>query len=116
MISSGLGRRAYQQYGPYSASKFAMEAMMQIVSLENIKQNISCNSVAPGGLTNSSEKFLGKMEQSKLDAILPANICDDLGLHLVNGTNNDLTGQALTASQWNEENNISVQDLRSRLH
>ena len=56
------------------------------------------------------------MEQSKLDAILPANICDDLVLHLVNGTNNDLTGQALTASQWNEENNISVQDLRSRLH
>ena len=116
MISSGLGRRAYQQYGPYSASKFAMEAMMQIVSLENAEQNISCNSVAPGGLTNSSEKFLGKMEQSKLDEILPANICDDLVLHLVNGTNNDLTGQALTASQWNEENNISVQDLRSRLH
>ncbi|MBI52017.1 MAG: hypothetical protein CL779_02210 [Chloroflexi bacterium] len=116
MLSSGLGRRAYQQYGPYSASKFAMEAMTQIVSAENIDLGIYCNSVAPGGLTNSSEKFLGSMESEKLEKILPANICDDIALFLSSDASGTLTGQALTAKDWNQENNISVEDLKNRLN
>ena len=115
MLSSGLGRRAYQQYGPYSASKFAMEAMMQIVAAENNELGIFCNSVAPGGLTNSSEKFLGVMEQEKLDQILPANICDDIALFLSSDQSGTLSGQALTATDWNQEHNISVEELRQRL-
>ena len=115
MLSSGLGRRAYQQYGPYSASKFAMEAMTQIVSAENRDLGIYCNSVAPGGLTNSSEKFLGSMTSDKLEKILPSNICDDIALFLSSDASGDLTGKALTATNWNEENNISVNELRNRL-
>ncbi|MFB0900859.1 MAG: SDR family oxidoreductase [Dehalococcoidia bacterium] len=115
MISSGLGRKGYLQYGPYSASKFAMEAMMQIIALENANKNIFCNSVAPGGLTNSSEKFLGKMNKSKLDEILPANICDDIILFLATENSSGINGQALTAKEWNKENNITIENLRNRL-
>ncbi|MBR73904.1 MAG: hypothetical protein CL872_03070 [Dehalococcoidaceae bacterium] len=115
MLSSGLGRRAYQQYGPYSASKFAMEAMMQIVSIENSDLGIYCNSVAPGGLTNSSEKFLGTMESEKLEKILPVNVCDDIILFLSSDESGTLTGQALTATDWNQKNNITVEELRNRL-
>ena len=115
MLSSGLGRRAHQQYGPYSASKFAMEAMTQIVSAENNELGIYCNSVAPGGLTNSSEKFLGSMDSSKLEKILPANICDDIVLFLASDASGTLSGQALTAKDWNEENHISVEELKNRL-
>jgi len=115
MLSSGLGRRAYQQYGPYSASKFAMEAITQIVAAENSDLGIYCNSVAPGGLTNSSEKFLGSMKSEKLEKILPPNICDDIVLFLSSDASGALTGQALTATDWNKENDISVEDLRKRL-
>ena len=92
-----------------------MEAMTQIVSAENNELGIYCNSVAPGGLTNSSEKFLGSMDSSKLEKILPANICDDIVLFLASDASGNLSGQALTAKDWNAENHISVEELKNRL-
>jgi len=113
MLSSGLGRRGGRQYAPYSASKFALEGLMQVIAVENRDTGVRCNSLAPGGLTNSSEKFLGAMPGERLAEILPANICDDSALYLASAASAEVNGQALTATEWNADHGISVEELRA---
>jgi 3-oxoacyl-[acyl-carrier protein] reductase len=114
MISSGLGRRGGRQYGPYCASKFAMEGLMQVIAVENRDTGVRCNSLAPGGLTNSSEQFLGKMPADRLAEILPPNVCDDSSLYLASDAAAEVNGEALTATDWNAEHDITVEELRER--
>jgi 3-oxoacyl-[acyl-carrier protein] reductase len=114
MISSGLGRRGGRQYAPYCASKFAMEGLMQVIAVENRDTGVRCNSLAPGGLTNSSEQFLGKMPAERLAEILPPNVCDDSALYLASAAAAEVNGETLTATDWNAEHDITVEELRSR--
>ncbi len=115
MISSGLGRRGGRQYGPYSTSKFGVEGLMQVIAVENEESGVRCNSLATGGLTNSSEKFLGALPPERLAEILPANICEDSALYLASDASAGVNGQALTAALWNAEHGITVEALRERL-
>ena len=87
---------------------------MQVIAVENRDTNVRCNSLAPGGLTNSSEQFLGKMPAERLAEILPPNICDDSVLYLASEDSAEVNGQALTATDWNAEHGITVEDLRAR--
>lgn len=48
--SSGVGRKAKANWGAYAVSKFATEAMMQLLSseLESLSPNIRANAINPG--------------------------------------------------------------------
>jgi NAD(P)-dependent dehydrogenase (short-subunit alcohol dehydrogenase family) len=53
--SSGVGRKAKANWGAYAVSKFATEAMMQLLSseLESLSPNIRANAINPGATRTS---------------------------------------------------------------
>ncbi|QUX92418.1 YciK family oxidoreductase [Marinomonas sp. A3A] len=53
--SSGVGRKAKANWGAYAVSKFATEAMMQLLSseLESLSPNVRANAINPGATRTS---------------------------------------------------------------
>jgi NAD(P)-dependent dehydrogenase (short-subunit alcohol dehydrogenase family) len=100
--SSSVGRKARANWGAYAASKFAVEALMQIMAdeLENIS-NIRCNSVNPGATNTAMRKMAYPGEQAdsnpSADEILP------IFLYLMSDDSRAVNGLALNARSGSPE-------------
>jgi NAD(P)-dependent dehydrogenase (short-subunit alcohol dehydrogenase family) len=94
--SSGVGRKARAHWGSYAASKFALEALMQVLAdeLENTAE-IRCNSVNPGATNTAMRRmaYPGEMATSNPE---PASIMP-VFLYLMGSASKNVNGQALNA-------------------
>lgn len=65
-ISSMAGKRAVPELSVYSASKFGVVALSQAIAKENIKNDIKCFTVCPGGMrTEMRAKLYGSEDASR---------------------------------------------------
>lgn len=98
--SSGVGRRGRAYWGAYSASKFATEALMEILAdeLEN-EPNLRVNTLNPGGTRTSMRAQAYPAEDPNT---LPGP--DDhmpLYLYLIGPDSSGVSGQKFDTQSWN---------------
>lgn len=94
--TSSVGRKARAYWGAYSVSKFATEAMMQLLAdeLENIS-NIRVNAINPGATRTSMRAFAYPAEDPNT-LKTPTDIMP-LYLYLMGDDSKDVNGQSIDA-------------------
>ncbi len=97
--SSGVGRLGRAFWGAYSASKFATEALTEILADElEIESNLRVNSLNPGG-TRTSMRALAFPAEDPNSLPLPADHMP-LYLYLMGPDSRGVSGQKFDAQTW----------------
>ncbi len=96
--SSGVGRRGRAYWGAYSISKFATEAMMQILSeeLQNTS-NIRVNCINPGAVRTKMRESAYPAEKPEKNP-LPVEIIE-IYLYLMSDMSLKINGQSIDAQE-----------------
>jgi NAD(P)-dependent dehydrogenase (short-subunit alcohol dehydrogenase family) len=92
-VSSSLGRGAGPNFGAYSVSKAALEALTRVLAEELKSTGIRVNSVDPGYVATKITHFTG----SSPDSVAPVFV------YLASDESKRITGMQLTASHWQSE-------------
>lgn len=96
LTSSGVGRRARAYWGAYAISKFATEAMMQVLAAETENTtSIRVNAINPGA-TNTSMRRGAFPGEHPADNPSPAEIMPTY-LYLMDDASRDCTGLSFNA-------------------
>jgi len=99
LTSSSVGRQGRAYWGAYSASKFAVEGLMQILADEHEHAGrIRFNSLNPGG-TRTGMRRSAYPAENPLDVPAPEAHMD-LYLYLMSDASKDVNGEALDARDW----------------
>ncbi|MCY3885774.1 MAG: YciK family oxidoreductase [Gammaproteobacteria bacterium] len=99
LTSSGVGRKGRAYWGAYSASKFATEALMEILADElGAEPNIRVNSLNPGGTRTAMRAEAYPAEDP---STLPTpEVHMPLYLYLMGPDSREVTGQKLDVISW----------------
>lgn len=97
-ISSGLGRRGAAKWGPYVASKWALEGMTRTQAAELEEYGITVNALDPGGRVETG--FWDHLPESERDEILDPDVMDDAATRLLAQGPDGVTGESLPADEW----------------
>jgi 3-oxoacyl-[acyl-carrier protein] reductase len=100
-ISSGFGRRAAPNFGPYVGTKWAMEGILQTQSLELESHGINVNGLDPGGRVDTG--FWDQLPDEKREEILDPDVMDDAAVALLAQGPDGETGESMTAQDWERE-------------
>ena len=92
-VSSSLGRRSWPNFGAYSVSKAALEALTLVLAEEVRSSGIRVNSVDPGYVATKITHFSG----SSPDSVTPVFV------YLASDESKAITAMQLTASHWQSE-------------
>ena len=99
LTSSSVGRQGRAYWGAYSASKFAVEGLMQILADEyEHGGRIRCNSLNPGG-TRTSMRHSAYPAENPQD-VPPPEAHMDLYLYLMSDASAAVSGAQLDARNW----------------
>lgn len=99
LTSSSVGRQGRAYWGAYSASKFAVEGLMQILADEyEHGGRIRFNSLNPGGTRTAMRKAAYPAE-NPMDVPAPEAHMD-LYVYLMSDTSRHRNGEALDARDW----------------
>lgn len=95
--SSGVGRKAKANWGAYAISKFATEAMMQLLSseLDSISSNIRVNAINPGA-TRTNMRANAYPDEDPNTLATPEDIMP-LYLYLMGNDSLNINGSSLDA-------------------
>lgn len=103
LTTSSVGRQGRAEWGAYSVSKFATEALMQICTQElgeNSPVRINC--INPGG-TRTAMRAAAYPEENPTNVPKPADIMD-LYLYLMSPDSTNICGQSIDAREWRHPN------------
>ena len=102
LTTSSVGRQGRAEWGAYSVSKFATEALMQICGQE-VGENspVRINCINPGS-TRTAMRAAAYPEEDPSSVRTPADIMD-LYLHLMSPESSDVRGQSIDAQNWNRQ-------------
>lgn len=99
LTSSSVGRRGRAYWGAYSASKFAIEGLTQILADEHEHTGrIRFNSLNPGGTRTAMRSAAYPAENPK--EVPPAESHMDLYLYLMSDRSRSVNGAQLDARDW----------------
>ncbi len=99
LTSSSVGRQGRAYWGAYSASKFAVEGLMQILADEHEHTGrIRFNSLNPGG-TRTGMRAMAYPAENPRDVPAPEAHMD-LYLYLMSDASKPVNGEALDARDW----------------
>lgn len=99
LTSSSVGRAGRAYWGAYSASKFAVEGLMQILADEyEHTGRIRFNSLNPGG-TRTAMRQTAYPAENPMDVPAPEAHMD-LYLYLLSDASKTVNGQAVDARDW----------------
>lgn len=99
LTSSSVGRQGRAYWGAYSASKFAVEGLMQILADEHEHAGkIRFNSLNPGGTRTGMRQAAYPAENPK--DVPPPEAHMDLYVYLMSDASKSVNGEALDARDW----------------
>ena len=97
-VSSGLGRRGAAKWGPYVASKWALEGMTRTQAAELEDDGITVNAVNPGGRVETG--FWDHLPDSERNEILEPDVMNDAATRLLAQGPDGVTGESMAADEW----------------
>lgn len=96
-VSSGLGRRGSAGWGPYVASKWALEGFSRTLALE-LDPRINVNCLDPGGRVETG--FWDHLDAGERESILDPDVMDEAAVLLVEQDPGGVTGESMPADGW----------------
>lgn len=96
-ISSGLGRRGSAGWGPYVASKWALEGFSKTLAYE-LEPEINVNCLDPGGRVETG--FWDHLDAAERESILDPDVMDDAAVLLLEQGPGGVTAESLPADEW----------------
>jgi len=105
-ISSPQGKKGKVLRGPYSAAKFGVEGLTQVLALENGAYNVKVNSLDPGGIV--ATEAIRKIPGNRGVKMLSPEIVRACAVYLASDESSGITGQAFVATDWNKEHRLEV--------
>jgi len=105
-ISSPQGKRGKLLRGPYSAAKFGVEGLTQVVALENGAHNIRINALDPGGIV--ATEAIRKIPGNQGKKMLSPRVIGPCAVYLASDKSAGVTGRSFAATDWNVEHGIEV--------
>jgi 3-oxoacyl-[acyl-carrier protein] reductase len=98
-VSSGLGRRGSAGWGPYVASKWALEGFSRTLAKE-LEPDVNVNCLDPGGRVETG--FWDHLEAEERESILDPDAMDDAAVLLLEQAPGGVTGESMPAGDWEE--------------
>ena len=105
-ISSPQGKRGKLLRGPYSAAKFGVEGLTQVLALENEAYNIKVNSLDPGGIV--ATEAIKQIPGNRGVRMLSPEIVWPCAVYLASDESSGITGHSFVATEWNTERGLGV--------
>jgi NAD(P)-dependent dehydrogenase (short-subunit alcohol dehydrogenase family) len=105
-ISSPQGKKGKLLRGPYSAAKFGVEGLTQVLALENAVYNIKVNCLDPGGIV--ATEAIRQIPGNRGMRMLSPAIVRDCAIHLASDESSGITGRSFVATDWNRERGLEV--------
>jgi len=105
-ISSPQGKLGKALRGPYSAAKFGVEGLTQVMSLENSAYGIRVNALDPGGIV--ATEAIRKIPGNKGKRMLSPEVVRACSVYLASDESLNVTGQSFVATEWNEQRGIEI--------
>jgi len=105
-ISSPQGKKGKLLRGPYSAAKFGVEGLTQVLALENAAHNIRANCLDPGGIV-ATEAIRNIPGNRGVHMLSPA-VVRDCAVYLASDESIGVTGQSFVAPDWNKDHGLEV--------
>jgi len=105
-ISSPQGKLGKALRGPYSAAKFGIEGLTQVMSLENSAYGIRVNALDPGGIV--ATEAIRKIPGNKGKRMLSPEVVRACSVYLASDESLNVTGQSFVATEWNEQRGIEI--------
>ncbi len=96
-ISSGLGRRGSAGWGPYVASKWALEGFSRTLAYE-LEPDINVNCLDPGGRVETA--FWDHLPAEDRESILDPDVMDDAAVALLEQGPGGVTAESMPAEEW----------------
>ena len=100
-ISSGFGRRAAPNFGPYVGTKWALEGILRTQSMELEDHGVNVNGLDPGGRVDTG--FWDQLPDDEREEILDADVMDDAAVALLAQGPDGITGESLAADDWEQK-------------
>jgi 3-oxoacyl-[acyl-carrier protein] reductase len=97
-VSSGLGRRGDARWGPYVASKWALEGLTRTQADELDEYGISVNALDPGGRAETG--FWDHLPEAERERILDPDVMNDAATRLLAQGPDGVTGESMPAEEW----------------
>ena len=95
-ISSGLGRRGSSGWGPYVASKWALEGLTRTQALELDAVNV--NALDPGGRVDTG--FWDHLPDAERERIPGPDVMNDAAVRLLAQGPDGVSGESMPAEEW----------------
>ena len=105
-ISSPQGKKGKLLRGPYSAAKFAVEGLTQVLALENAAHNIRANCLDPGGIV--ATEAIRNIPGNRGVRMLSPAVVRPCAVYLASDESIGITGQSIVAPDWNREHGLDV--------
>ena len=105
-ISSPQGKKGKLLRGPYSAAKFGVEGLTQVLALENEAHHIWVNCLDPGGIV--ATEAIRNIPGNRGVRMLSPEIVRACAVYLASDESSGITGQSLVATDWNKQHGIEV--------
>ena len=105
-ISSPQGKKGKLLRGAYSAAKFGVEGLTQVLALENEAYNIRANCLDPGGIV--ATEAIKNIPGNRSVRMLSPEIIRACAVYLASDESSGITGQSLVATEWNKQHGIEV--------
>ena len=105
-ISSPQGKKGKLLRGAYSAAKFGVEGLTQVLALENEAHNIRVNCLDPGGIV--ATEAIRNIPGNRGVRMLSPEIVRPCAVYLASDESSGITGQSFIATDWNKQNGFDV--------
>ena len=105
-ISSPQGKKGKLLRGAYSAAKFGVEGLTQVLALENEAYNIRANCLDPGGIV--ATEAIKNIPGNRGVRMLSPEIVRACAVYLASDESSGITGQSFVAIDWNKQHGVEV--------
>ena len=105
-ISSPQGKKGKLLRGPYSAAKFGVEGLTQVLALENDEYGVRANCLDPGGIV--ATEAIKNIPGNRGVRMLAPEVVRPCAVYLASDTSQAVNGQSLVAPEWNQAHGLAV--------